>query len=90
MLMVAVLHYVADKADYARRLRNALTPGARVVVIDYRPKQFEERPWGPPPEQQVPREEIDAAMASAGLEQTEAFEFLPEQYIAVYRVPLHA
>jgi hypothetical protein len=55
-------------------------------VIDYRPKSWEERPWGPPPEQQVSRETIDAAMAAAGLVPTRVHEFLPEQYFVEYRV----
>lgn len=29
----------------------AFKPGGRVVVIDYIPKPWAERPWGPPPEQ---------------------------------------
>jgi hypothetical protein len=53
-------------------------------LIDYRPKPWEERPWGPPPEQQIPREVIDVEMATAGLEVIAEFDFLPEQYFVVY------
>lgn len=79
ILMVDVYHYVEDKAAYARELRRGLAPGGRVVVIDYTPKSMEERPWGPPPRQQMAREELDAAMAEAGLVPVRVHD-LPEQY----------
>jgi SAM-dependent methyltransferase len=86
ILMVDTLHYVKDKAAYAAKLRAALAPGGRVVIIDYTPKTMEERPWGPPPEQQFSRQELDAAMAAAGLAPVKVHEFLPEQYFVEYSV----
>jgi ubiquinone/menaquinone biosynthesis C-methylase UbiE len=86
ILMVDVLHYIKERTAYARKLREALAPGGRLVVIDYRPKPFEERPWGPPPEQQMSRESVDEDMAGAGFKPAEVFEFLPEQYFVVYRI----
>jgi SAM-dependent methyltransferase len=62
ILMVDTLHYIKDRAAYARTLRAGLAPGGRVVIIDFRPKPLEERPWGPPPEQKMSREDVDAAM----------------------------
>jgi SAM-dependent methyltransferase len=84
ILVIDTLHYVKDKADFARRLGRGLSPGGRIVIIDYTPKPFEERPWGPTPEQQVPRELIDAAMAEAGFKPNQVHDFLPEQYFVVY------
>jgi SAM-dependent methyltransferase len=86
VLMVDTLHYIKARADYARRLRAALVPGGRVVIIDFRPKSPEERPWGPPPEQAMSREEVDAAMAEAGLFPARVHDFLPEQFFVEYRV----
>ena len=85
ILMVDTLHYIKDRAAYARRLRAGLAPGGRVVVIDYIPKSPEERPWGPPPEQKMSREEVDAAMAAAGMTPARVHEFLPEQFFVEYR-----
>lgn len=84
ILLVDVWHYIRDPR-YATKLRDGLAPGGRIVIIDYRPKPFEERPWGPPPVQQTPREEVDEHFASAGLVPVEVHDFLPEQYFVVYR-----
>ena len=85
ILMVDTWHYIRDP-EYAKKMRAGLAPGGRLVIIDYRPKPFEERPWGPPPEQQTSREELDGHMAEAGFEVAAEYDFLPEQYFVVYRV----
>ncbi len=84
ILMVDTLHYVRNRGEYAKKLRAGLAPGGRLVIIDYVPKPFEQRPWGPPPEQQMSRESVDADMAAGGLVPVKAFDFLPEQYFVVY------
>jgi ubiquinone/menaquinone biosynthesis C-methylase UbiE len=86
VVMVDTLHYIKDRAAYARKLRAGLAPGGRVVVIDFVPKAPGERPWGPPPEQNMSREEVDAAMAEAGLVAARVHEFLTEQFFVEYRV----
>jgi ubiquinone/menaquinone biosynthesis C-methylase UbiE len=85
ILMVDTLHYIKDRAAYARTLRAGLAPGGRVVIIDFRPKPLEERPWGPPPEQKMSREDVDAAMAEAGLFPARVHDFLTEQFFVEYR-----
>lgn len=88
VMMVDTLHYVKDRAAYAKKLRAALAPGGRIVIIDFIPKPLEERPWGPPPEQKMSREEVDQAMAEAGLVPARVHEFLTEQFFVEYRVAL--
>jgi len=85
VLMVDVMHYVKERAAYARKLRPALTADGRLVVIDFRYDPDAEREFAPPPEQQVPRETLDREMAEAGFEVAAAYDFLPEQYFVVYR-----
>jgi ubiquinone/menaquinone biosynthesis C-methylase UbiE len=85
ILMVDTLHYVKERESYAKKLRAGLAPGGRVVVIDFVPKPPEERPWGPPPEQKMSREEVDAAMAEAGLVPARVHDFLTEQFFVEYR-----
>lgn len=84
ILMVDTIHYVKDRTAYARKLRPGLASGGRVVVIDYIPKPVSERPWGPPPEQQFPKEELDREMAAAGFKVLRAYDFLPEQFFVIY------
>jgi ubiquinone/menaquinone biosynthesis C-methylase UbiE len=84
ILMVDVWHYIRDP-EFAKKLAAGLAPGGRLVVIDYRPKPWEERPWGPPPVQQTPREEVDAHMAEAGLKPVRVHDFLSEQYFVEYQ-----
>ena len=84
ILMIDMIHYVKDRVAYARKLRPALAPGGRVVIIDYIPKPMSERPWGPSPEQQISRERMNEDMAAAGFSVVATYDFLPEQYFVVY------
>jgi SAM-dependent methyltransferase len=84
ILMIDAIHYVKDRVAYAKKLLPALAPGGRVIIIDYRPKPMSERPWGPPPEQQFPREQMDREMAAAGFRVSAAHHFLPEQFFVIY------
>lgn len=84
ILMVDTLHYIQDRPAYAKKLAAGLAPGGRLVIIDYTPKPWADRPWGPPPEQQMARETVDRDMAAGGFKVAKAYEFLPEQYFVVY------
>jgi protein-L-isoaspartate O-methyltransferase len=86
ILMVDTIHYIKERTAYAKKLREGLAPGGRLVIIDYRVKPFEERPWGPPPEQQIPKEQLNAEIEAAGFKRTGDHEFLPEQYFMVYEL----
>jgi ubiquinone/menaquinone biosynthesis C-methylase UbiE len=86
ILMIDAIHYVQDRAAYAKKLRAGLAPGGRLVIIDYIPKPMSERPWGPPPEQQIARRQMDADMAAAGFKISRSYDFLPEQYFVIYSV----
>jgi arsenite methyltransferase len=85
ILMVDTWHYIRDP-EYAKKLRAALAPGGRVVIIDYKPRPWEERSWGPPPQQQTSREELDGHFAQAGLKPVKVHDFLEEQYFVEYGV----
>lgn len=84
ILMVDTLHYIQDRPAYAKKLAAGLAPGGRLVIIDYTPKPWADRPWGPPPEQQMARETVDHDMAAGGFRVAKAYDFLPEQYFVVY------
>jgi ubiquinone/menaquinone biosynthesis C-methylase UbiE len=84
VLIVDTLHYVKDRAAWLKKVRSGLAPGGRVAVIDFVPKSEEERPWGPPPSQRMSREDVDAAMAEAGLVPKKVHGFLTEQFFVEY------
>lgn len=86
VLMVDTLHYIPahERGRYAKKVREGLAPGGRVVIIDFRPKPLAERPWGPPPSQKMVREEVDAAMSEAGLVPVRVHDFLSEQFFVEY------
>jgi len=84
ILMIDAIHYVKDRTTYAKKLAAGLAPGGRLVIIDYIPKPLSERPWGPPPEQQFPKEQLDAEMSAAGFKVLKAHDFLPEQFFVIY------
>lgn len=84
ILMIEAIHYVKNRTTYARKLLPGLAPGGRLVIIDYRPKPVSERPWGPPPEQQFPKEQLDREMAAAGFKLLKSCDFLPEQFFVIY------
>jgi SAM-dependent methyltransferase len=86
ILMVDAIHYVKDRTSYAKKLLPGLAPGGRLVIIDYIPRSMSERPWGPPPEQQFPKEQLDREMAAAGFKVIAAYDFLPEQFFVIYGV----
>ncbi len=83
ILLIDTWHYIRNP-EYAKKLRPGLAAGGRVVVIDYIPKPWEERPWGPPPEQHTTIEEINTHFGEAGLRLAQSYNFLPEQYFLVY------
>jgi ubiquinone/menaquinone biosynthesis C-methylase UbiE len=84
ILMVDSIHYIKDRTGYARKLLPVLAPNGRLVIIDYRPKPMSERPWGPPPEQQFPKEQLDREMTAAGFRVLQSYDFLPEQFFVIY------
>ena len=84
IIMIDTLHYIKDRVAYVKKLRAALVPGGRIVIIDYKPRLWDERPWGPPPQQQIAKETIDADFAQAGFKVLRSHDFLPEQYFVEY------
>jgi SAM-dependent methyltransferase len=86
IIMVDTIHYIKERTAYVERLREALAPGGRFVIIDYRVKPFEERPWGPPPEQQIPKEQLNSEIEAAGFKRVADHDFLPEQYFMIYEM----
>jgi SAM-dependent methyltransferase len=71
-------HHIDDRVAYFGNLRDALRPGGRLAIVDYR-----SGPWGPPDEMKLTAEHVTDELARAGyaLVQTEE---LPRQYLLVF------
>jgi SAM-dependent methyltransferase len=88
ILMVDVYHYITEsdaRVAFGEKLRAGLAPGGRLVIIDFIPKPWEERPWGPPPQQKLSKETLSADLAKAGFEVVEEYDFITEQVFVVYQ-----
>ncbi len=84
ILMVDVYHYIKERVTYGEKLREGLAPGGRLIVLDYIPKSLEERPWGPPPSQNMSEADLTADLEEAGFKKVKQHDFLPEQYFVIY------
>jgi SAM-dependent methyltransferase len=81
ILFVDVYHHVDDRERYFRNLRNALRPGGRAALIDFRM----DSPVGPPKSARIEPERVKAEMQRAGYALAEEHAFLPNQYFLVFQ-----
>ncbi len=86
ILIVNTYHHFSYRPVYVSKLRRALAPGGRIVIIDFIPKPREERGFGPRLEMQLERATVDREMAASNLQPAAVYTFLPEQYFVEYRV----
>ncbi len=74
-------HHLEDRDVYLRKLRKALKPGGRLVIVDFYKK--EGIPVGPPMSMRLGEETVKKELQEAGLQVTEKLTFLPYQYILI-------
>jgi len=80
-LLVNTYRYLADRTRYAEKLRRALAPGGRVVIIDEMPE-----PGAGEASMLLPRSTVDAEMAAAGFRPRRSHDVLPHQYFVEYEM----
>ena len=80
VLMVDVHHHIDERVRYFRALRDALKPGGRVAIIDFRP----DAPMGPPRSARLPAEAVIDELKQAGYRLKQEHGFLPNQYFLVF------
>ena len=81
ILLVDVYHHVEARTAYFRRLREALKPGGRIAVIDFRL----DSPAGPPRAARIAPERVVEELKAAGYVLAAEHDFLPRQYFLVFR-----
>ncbi len=80
-LIVDTYHHIGERVTWLRRLGEKLTPGGRVVIIDFR----KESPKGPPAEHKLSPEQVREELEAAGYRQAQTHDFLPDQYFLVFQ-----
>ncbi|MBX3230610.1 MAG: class I SAM-dependent methyltransferase [Labilithrix sp.] len=79
ILFVDVWHHIPNREAYATRLRNALKPGGRVVIVDF----TLDASHGPPKHHRLEPEKVVRELAAGGLTASVSPTRLPDQYIVV-------
>ena len=80
-VIVNVWHHIEDQPGYLKKMKDRLTPGGKVVMIDF---QKRELPVGPPLEMKIAREDLVAQMQAHGFRLAQEHSFLPYQYFLVF------
>jgi SAM-dependent methyltransferase len=81
ILLVDTYHHIGNRVDYFKKLQSSLKPGGKLVIVDFRM----ESPEGPPKEHRVTLEKASEELKSAGYSLVETHDFLPRQYLAVFK-----
>lgn len=82
IMVVDTYHHIGGRDAYFRALHKSLTPGGRLVIIDWR----KGGPMGPPDHFRFPPEHIRMELGKAGYEQVAEHTFLPNQIFLVFKV----
>lgn len=82
VLLVNVYHHIDKRTAYFKGLQKSLRPGARVVIVDFRP----EAEQGAPKHMRIAAATIDKEMKAAGFERTASHSFLPHQNFLVFQI----
>lgn len=76
-------HHLPDRIRYYGKLRDALRPRGRLVLIDFHRRPL---PVGPPVAEKVSREDTITEAQSAGFRLIASHDFLPYQYFLEFEV----
>jgi SAM-dependent methyltransferase len=79
-ILVDVYHHIDNRAQYFRKLKNALKSGGRLAIIDFKL----DSPVGPPRSARIAAEQVKVELKRAGYVLSEEHGFLPNQYFLVF------
>ncbi|MEP7364844.1 MAG: class I SAM-dependent methyltransferase [Acidobacteriota bacterium] len=77
-----VLHHIANRGAYYKKLTASLKPGGRIVIIDFYKRDL---PVGPPVSMKLSEDEVRAELAAAGFHQSAQHTILPNQYFLEFQ-----
>ena len=77
-----VLHHIEARPAYYAKLKQALKPGGRIVIIDFYKRPL---PVGPPPAMKLTPEQVKEELAAAGFALSKSHDFLPHQYFLEFK-----
>jgi predicted methyltransferase len=78
VLIVNTWHHIGDRANYARKLAGALTPGGEIWIVDFTP----ESDLGPPAQYRLAPSQVVRELEAGGLNTVVVEpEHLPKQYL---------
>jgi predicted methyltransferase len=80
IVLVDVYHHVEHRDAYLRKLREALRPGGRVAIVDFRM----DSPIGPPRSARIAPAQVKGELERAGYRLAQEQDFLPNQYFLVF------
>jgi SAM-dependent methyltransferase len=80
-LVVNTYHHIGWRQGYFSRLKKSLKPQGRVAIIDFKP----DSPVGPPPRHRIAANAVTEEMAGAGYALEAIPDFLPYQYLLIFR-----
>lgn len=78
-----VVHHIDGRPAYFAKVRKALKPEGRVVVLDFHQREL---PVGPPPAMKLSRDEMVKEWEAAGFRLAAEKQFLPYQYYLEFRL----
>jgi SAM-dependent methyltransferase len=81
IVLVDVYHHIDGREAYFRKLQDALRPGGRLAIIDFRM----DAPQGPPKRTRIPPDRVKSELQRAGYKPVEEHPFLPYQYFLVFQ-----
>ena len=79
VLVVNTWHHIGARAAYAQRVRRALRPGGKLVIVDFTLDTKE----GPPRAERLTAEQVAAELEQIGLHPEIAAESLPDHFVVV-------
>ncbi|MEM6723046.1 MAG: class I SAM-dependent methyltransferase [Bacteroidota bacterium] len=77
ILIVNTYHHINNRVEYVKKLKQALKPGGRLVIVDFKKGEL---PHGPPDEMKLGEMAVQDELMSAGFRTVSSGKLLDYQY----------